>query len=151
MDKIFETALFTRKALINLMEAKSREELVKIPENFSNSIFWNIAHLLVTPQLLCYRRSGLEIRIDEEMVAKYGKGTKPTEVILDKDIDYVKEHLLKSIATLRDDYYKGVFSNYEPYLTSTKIELSSIKEALNFSAFHDGIHLGIILSLKKIV
>ena len=64
---------------------------------------------------------------------------------------HMQEHLLKSIATLRDDYYKGVFSNYEPYLTSTKIELSSIKEALNFSAFHDGIHLGIILSLKKIV
>jgi len=29
--------------------------------------------------------------------------------------------------------------------------LTSLEEALQFSAFHDGIHLGVVLSLKKLV
>ena len=74
MEKLFETALFTRVSLLNILESKSYEELVHIPKEFKNSIFWNIAHLLVTQQLLCYKLSGLEIKIDQDLVSKYGKG-----------------------------------------------------------------------------
>lgn len=151
MDKLFETAIFTRKSLLKIMETRSYEELVKIPHNFKNSIFWNIAHLLVTQQLLCYRVAGLDLMIDEEMVSKYGKGAIATAEVSTKDIDYVRANLLVLVVKLKEDYDKGKFDNYKSYMTSTKIELCDIEDALTFSNFHDGIHLGVVLSIMKIV
>ena len=151
MEKLFETALFTRRSMVNILEKKSYEELVIIPENFNNSIFWNIAHLLVTQQLLCYRLSGLEIRIDEDMVKKYGKGSIAVEDVKESDIQYVKGHLLAAMKETQKDFNDGLFVDFKPYMTSTGLELKSIEDAVSFSAYHDGIHLGIILSLLKIV
>lgn len=151
MEKLFETALFTRSTMLNILEKKPYEELVKIPENFRNSIFWNIAHLLVTQQLLCYKLTGLEIRIEQDMVSKYGKGSIATENIQKSDIQYVKDHLLAAMKETQKDYDKGLFKEFKAYMTSTGIELKSIEDAINFSAYHDGIHLGIVLSLMKIV
>ena len=151
MDKLFDTAIFTRKSLLKIMETRSYEKLVKIPHGFRNSIFWNIAHLLVTQQLLCYRLSGLDLTIDEEMVSKYGKGAIATSKVSKDDIDYVRANLLILAEKLKEDYENGKFENYKPYMTSTNIELCDIQDALTFSNFHDGIHLGVVLSIMKIV
>lgn len=151
MDKLFETSIFTRTTLLKIMEDRAYQDLVKIPENHRNSIFWNIAHLLVTQQLLCYRLSGLDLQIDQKMVDKYGKGTIATEEVPEEDIVFVKEHLVKMAQKTQSDYKAGVFTEYKTYMTSANIELSNIEEALAFSAYHDGIHLGVILSIMKIV
>ena len=151
MDKLFETAVFTRSSMLKIIENKSYKELVKIPENFNNSIFWNIAHLMVTQQLLCYRMSGRELLIDEAMVSKYGKGSIATEDVKESDIQYVKDHLLMVIKASKKDYEKGILNNFNPYMTSTGIELKSIEDAIIFNGFHDGIHVGVVLSLMKIV
>lgn len=151
MEKIFEASLFTRTSFLKIMEKHSYSELVKIPENFRNSIFWNIAHVLVTQQLLCYRLSGLDIQIDESFVGKYGKGSIATEDVEVSDIEYVKNNLLGAMKQTQEDYDKKVFGAYKPYMTSTGIELKSIDDAVSFSGFHDGIHLGIVMSIMKLV
>ena len=112
MEKLFETALFTRSSMIKILESKSYEELVKIPDNFKNSIFWNIAHLLVTQQLLCYRLSGLDLKIEEAMVEKYGKGSVAVEEVNREDINYVKEHLINASQNLFEDYKNDVFKSF---------------------------------------
>ena len=151
MEKLFETALFARRSMLKILEERSYEELVKIPENFRNSIFWNIAHLLVTQQLLFYKLSGNELRIDKDMVTKYGKGSVANEDVQESDIQYVKDHLLTAMSETQKDYNKGLFIDFKSYMTSTGIELKSIEDAIKFNTFHDGIHLGIVLSLMKIV
>jgi len=151
MEKLFETALFARRSMLKILEQRSYEELVKIPENFRNSIFWNIAHLLVTQQLLFYKLSGNELRIDKDMVTKYGKGSVANEDVQESDIQYVKDHLLTAMSETQKDYNKGLFIDFKSYMTSTGIELKSIEDAIKFNTFHDGIHLGIVLSLMKIV
>lgn len=151
MEKLFETALFTRTSMLNILENKSFEELVTIPVHFRNSVFWNIAHVLVTQQLLCYRLSGLDLKIREDMVTKYGKGSLATENIDESDIRYVKEELVNAMKNTFVDYNNGMFKHFKPYMTSAGIELKSIDDALGFSTFHDGIHLGVVLSLMKIV
>lgn len=151
MEKLFETALFTRVSLLNILESKSYEELVHIPEKFKNSIFWNIAHLLVTQQLLCYKLSGLEIKIDQDLVGKYGKGATAIAEAEPSDIQYVKDNLVSAMTQTKEDFDNGLFANFTPYMTSTGIELKSVEDAIGFSTFHDGIHLGIVLSLMKIV
>ncbi len=151
MNLIFETALFNRKVLKNLIDELNYEQLIKIPKNFNNSIFWNIAHILVTQQLLVYEFSGLPKNIDDKLIAKFRKGTKATIDISKEEIEYVKNNLIPIIEKTQEDFNKGLFKNYTSYHTSVDISLNNIDDAIKFNAFHDGIHLGVILSLKKIV
>ncbi len=151
MDKIFETAIFNRKTLVHFLNELSYEELIKIPENFNNSIFWNIAHVLVTQQLIVYKLSHLPINIDVNLVEKYTKGSKATTQVSREEIEYVKNNLVSTVLKTQEDYNNGVFKEYTKYDTSVNISLNNIDDSLLFMAFHDGIHLGVILSLKKIV
>jgi len=151
MDKIFETAIFNRKVLQNFINELTHDQLIKIPKNFNNSIFWNITHVLVSHQLLVYRNSGLSLEINPDLISKYAKGSKATTDISREEIDYVKHNLLSTILKTQEDYKKGVFKHYEVYHTSVKIDLNNVEDALKFSAFHEGIHLGVILSIKKLV
>ncbi len=151
MEKLIETAIFTRKSLLKILESKTYQQQVEIPDGFKNSIFWNVAHLLVTQQLLFYKLSGNQLQIDEELVRKYGKGSTASTDVDQRDIQYVKDHLVPAMEKTFDDYQKGVFADFNPYMTSTGIELKSIDDVICFSGFHDGIHLGVVLSLRKIV
>ncbi len=151
MNLIFETANFTRKALRDLLDDLSYEQLTKIPKKFNNSIFWNIAHILVTQQLLVYEFSGLLKTIDDKIIEKFRKGSKATTDISLEEIEYVKNQLIPVMEKTQGDYNNGIFKKYTAYHTSVNISLHNIDDALKFNAFHDGIHLGIVLSLKKIV
>jgi len=151
MDKIFEMAIYNRKTLVGFLKDMTYKQLVTIPKNFNNSIFWNIAHILVTQQLLTYKLSGLPLKISSNLVKKYTKGSKATTNITKEEIEYIKNNLVSSVLKVQEDYNNNVFKNYTPYLTSVDISLNNIDDALKFSAFHDGIHLGVILSIKKIV
>lgn len=151
MDKIFETAIFNRKTLVHFIDSLSHEQLIKIPENFNNSIIWNIAHIMVTHQLLTYKLSGLPLMIDSDIIKKYTKGSKATTQVSKEEIAYIKSQLVSLVMKVEEDYKKDVFKDYTPYPTSVDIHLNNIDDSLKFMAFHDGIHLGVILSLKKIV
>ncbi len=151
MHKLFETAVFTRKSLLGILDAMSVEQMLRIPEPHRNSVFWNVAHLMVTQQLLFYRLSGLPLRIEEGWVERYGKGSSASEQVSAQDIDFVRKNIVSLCEQAQQDFEKGLFKSYKPYMTSTGIELTSLEEALEFSAFHDGIHLGVVLSLKKLV
>lgn len=151
MDKLFETALFTRKSLVKILQNLTSEQMLKIPEPHRNSVFWNVAHLMVTQQLLFYRLSGLPLQIEEGFVERYGKGSIATEEVSKQDMSFVLENIVPLCEKSEEDYKNGLFRGYKPYMTSTGIELTSIEEALQFSTFHDGIHLGVVLSLRKLV
>lgn len=151
MERLFEIAHFTRSALIGMLKGMTEEQYCKIPEGHKNSVFWNMAHLMVTQQLLLYRLSGLPLHIGEDLVERYGKGSFAKPEVSKEDVDYVLNNLERLSVQAEEDYKRGLFKSYKPYMTSTGIELSSIEDGINFSTFHDGIHLGVVLSLKKIV
>jgi hypothetical protein len=150
-DKIFETILFNRKTMASLLENYTEEQLNSIPGNFKNSLIWNIGHVLVTEQLLIYKLSGLPLKINETLVPLFAKGTKPEAKVDKKQIEMVKKLLVSTILTTRKDYHDHLFQKYQSYTTSTGIVLNNAEDALLFNCFHEGIHLGIILSLKKLV
>jgi hypothetical protein len=127
------------------------EQLNKIPQGFKNNIAWNIAHLTVTQQLLCYKLSGLNCLVSEEMIAGFQKGTAPNQPISKEEFEVIKAQFLQLPLQLEEDYNKGIFKNYSEYKTSVNITLNSVEDAIMFNSYHEGIHLGIILQLMKFV
>jgi len=149
LEKIFDATLQNRKLLYNILKNTPKDKLLEIPKNFNNNIWWNIAHVVVTQQLLVYKFSGLPMLVDGNMVDKYKKGTKPVGAPTDEEIETVKKLLFSTLEQTEADYKAGKFTEYNEYTTSANVTLSSADDALSFNLFHEGIHLGSILALLR--
>jgi len=139
----------TRSNVLTIVENLSIEQLNKIPPNFSNNVLWNFAHLVVTQQLLCYKLSGLPLKIPTDWVDKYRKGSKPEGSLTAAEVIPIKEKFVNLVDVLQEDYENRIFQNYQSYPTSFGIELTNIEEAIQFNNVHEGLHLGYIMALRK--
>ncbi len=147
----FQVTSFNRTTLSYFLENLSAEQLFAIPKGFKNNIIWNLGHILITEQMLTYGLSGLELPVDNKFVKLYGKDSFPSTEVSKEAIEEIKAQLIPAIKQTKIDYEKGMFKNFNEYPTSTGITLKSVDDAMQFNMFHEGIHLGIILSIKKVV
>lgn len=141
----------SRELTLKAIQGLSMEQVHTIPDGFKNNIAWNVAHLVVTQQLLQYRNSGLDCLVAESLIEGFRKGTSPQGAFTEEEFEEVKELLISLPETLEEDYNAGIFKDYTAYKSSTGFVMDSIESAISFNNFHEGLHLGIIMSLKKLV
>ena len=151
MQRTFEITRTSRKIVSQFLDNYSLEQLNKIPNGFKNNLIWNIAHIVVTQQLLVYKFSGLPMLVSDELVQKYMKGTKPELDATQADVEEIKTLLTKTINQTEEDYDNGIFKNYQEYPTSTGFVLRNVEDAMVFNNFHEGLHIGIMMSLRKLI
>lgn len=151
MEKLFDVILKNRTMLHHHLHTIPKEDLFKIPKGFNNNIWWNIAHVVVTTQILAYKLSGNNYVIEEELVNRYRKGTFPEGEPSDAEMEKIATYLFSTVEQLQTDYNNGKFTTYEDYMTTPKVQLQSVEDAISFNVFHEGIHLGSILALKRAV
>lgn len=140
-----------RQMFKSLLTKFTLTEINSIPKGFNNNIFWNIAHCMVSFQRLVYHYSGLPMGIPEKWMRQYNKGTAPTARVTQKDVDELISLFDAKNTQLLKDLDKGIFKNYEVYTTSTKMELKSVEDAIMFCLVHEGLHVGSVLALAKLV
>ena len=85
------------------------------------------------------------------MIESYRKGTAPTKTISAVEFEEIKQLFVSLPLQFEEDYNKGVFQTYTEYTTSVGVTLTDIVSARDFNTFHEGIHLGVLLALKKLV
>ena len=151
MEKQFEILRASRLIILKSIENLTIDQLNKIPHGFKNNIVWNLIHLAVTQQLLCYKFSGLEVAFRSEIIDDYKKGTEPKGYISLEEFENIKLQFVLLIDQFKTDFDTAIFKEYQPYTTSAKVTLNNIQDAIEFNNFHEGIHLGYILALKKLV
>lgn len=151
MNYIIENIRKWRVVLLNSIKELSLEKMNKIPHGFNNNIIWNVGHLVAAQQLICYTKAGLNPPIDEEVLAAYRTGTKPERFFDSDDEDAIKPLLFNSLDLLEQDYQQRAFENYTPWTTRMGIDLNNIDEAIQYLQFHEGMHMGVIMSIKKLV
>mgnify|MGYP001547449540 CR=1 FL=1 len=151
MKTQFDILRKIRELVGKVINGLTLEQLHAIPEDFKNNIAWNVVHIVVTQQLLHYRLTGKDCLVSDEWIELYRKGTAPTKVMSQEEFDEVLA-LLKALPdTLEEDYNAGIFTEYTEYPTSTGFVLDSIDTAISFNNMHESLHLGVIMSLKKLV
>lgn len=151
MNSFFETHKTIREILLQVLDHHSLEQLNKIPEKFSNNLIWNVAHCVAAQQTLVYKLSGLPTLVSEEFINKYKKGTKPEGDVLQAEVDEIRTLLLATFEQTQKDYENGIFVSYNEYMTSMGFLLRNVDGALSFNNYHEGIHTGIIMSIKKFI
>ena len=92
----------------------SLEQLNRVPKGFKNNIIWNIAHCIVTQQLLIYKLSGLQGVLSDEMIAEFRKGTKTERDLSQAEVDEIRSLLFLPLVFLLANL------SYVPF-TSTEV------------------------------
>lgn len=151
MHQTFAITKNSRKALSHFLDVISLEQLNKIPDGFNNNIIWNIAHILVVQQMLAYKLSGLPMLISDEMVAKYMRGTKPTQDVTQSELEVIQSLLFETINKTEDDYNDGRFQNFQEFTSLSGFTMRNIEDALSFNYYHEAVHTGMIMSIMKFV
>jgi len=152
MDFQIEALRVIRGNVLDILNAHSLEQLNRIPEGFSNNLIWNAAHVVATQQLLVYGLSGLPLLLPADFVTAFRKGSKPGKDQSEEEVNQIKEWLISMPEMVANAYAEGLsevsFKNYE---TSFGVTLTSVDEAITFNNVHEGVHLGIMMAMRKLL
>lgn len=151
MENTFKIWKQNRNLYLDFFEKYTLEQLNKIPVGFSNNLIWNIGHIIVAQQILVYKSSDLQGYLSQELVELYKPGTKPTGKTSENEINELKELLISLIEKTETDFYKEEFKIYNERTTSTGFHLGSLKEAIEYNTYHEGLHLGLMMNIRKFV
>lgn len=151
INKLIDDSKKVRISILNTISSLSAAQLNEIPAGFNNNIIWNIAHIVASQQGLTYFRSGLEMPVGDDYFKKYKSETKPEEPVSEGEIEKIKEFILSSIDQFKKDYSEALFSNFQSFTSRYGIEFNNIEEVIPFVTFHDGIHFGYVMALKRVI
>jgi hypothetical protein len=140
-----------RLLMARLVDSLSASQLTQIPDGHRNNILWNLGHVVVTQQRLHYRISDLEMYITSEMENACRSGTSPADWGETPDFATLRRWLEELPGRLQEDYDAGSFGGFREYTTSTGIRLRTIEEAIVFNQYHEGVHMGVMMGLRKLV
>ncbi|ESU29135.1 hypothetical protein FLJC2902T_11760 [Flavobacterium limnosediminis JC2902] len=149
MEATFKILETNRAIYHKFLDNYSLEQLNCIPEGFSNNLIWNIGHIVVAQQGLVYRLSGLPTNISSEMTENYKNGSKPDGNTTQEEVDEIRRLLLSLPEQTKSDYEAGKFQNFNEYQTQTGFHLGSFKDAMEFNNYHEGMHLGFMMQIRK--
>lgn len=149
MNATFKILESNRNIYLKFLDGYNLEQLNKTPNGFSNNLIWNAGHIVVSQQALVYRLSGLEASVSKEMTDKYKNGSRPDGNVNQSEVDQIKQLLISQIEQTKHDYATGKFHEFNEYQTKLGFHLSNLKEAMEFNNYHEGLHLGIMMQIKK--
>jgi hypothetical protein len=153
MNNHIDTIRKTRNFLLDTVKDLTIDQLNKVPAGMNNNIAWNLGHMVAAQQGVCYLRAGLAAPAltDEAFISTYKSGTKPERFISEDEIAQIKELFFSSLDQLEADYNNLVFSGYTAWQPRYGNTIDNIDMALGFLPFHEGMHTGCVLALKKMV
>ena len=140
-----------RLFLINLVDRISIEKLNEIPDGFNNNLAWNFGHVIANQQILLYRNAGAKPVIEDEFIDKYKTGTRPESFIDEETFETFKKNLIQTIDKFEEDSASNMFENYNAFELRSYpgVTLKNISDAAKFVSFHDGLHVGYSMALKR--
>jgi DinB family protein len=151
MNQQIDTIKKVRAFLLEGIKDLTAEQLNKIPAGFNNNIIWNLGHLIAAQQGMCYKRANLTPHINEEFWERFRTGSKPNGDVSADEIAEIKSMFLNTVDQSDADYDAGIFGGYVAWTTRYSVEITSIDDALKFLPFHEGLHSGVITTMKRLV
>lgn len=150
-ESIFRTWETSRKLYTEYLDKYSVEQLNKIPAGFNNNLIWNIGHVVVAQQSLIYRLSNVEMHISDDLFNLYKPGSRPTEHTSQEEVNELRGFLSSLIEKTKADFNAGRFVTFNERMTGTGFLLTTLQDAFEFNNYHEGMHLGVMMGLRKFV
>lgn len=149
MDFQFEILQQIRNLLRSIIGDLSAAQLLHIPPGSKNHIFWNVGHILVTQQQLCYGLAEQPVCFPREIVEAFRKDSAPQQWKKPPEFEVIFSQIGPTATKLASDYRRGAFKTFRPYESIFGVTLNSIEDAIAFNNIHESVHLGIVMALRK--
>lgn len=149
MANILEIIDNIRRDLLEVTENLTVEQLNTIPSGFNNNIVWNLGHILVVTDEILYKNTPFPIPTHDFDTSGFKKGTRPDNVINEKDISLIRRALSDTVPRFRKliNGYAMASQNKESEL----LEKLSSDKSIHFILFHEDMHFSTILHELKLV
>jgi len=141
----------SRRIYASLFDQYNLEQLNKIPAGFNNNLIWNIGHVVAAQQGLVYRSSNLPMYISDDFFNRYKPGSKPAAAVTQQEAEEIKLLLTSLIDQTETDLANNIFQSFNERMTGTGFYLRNQQDAFAFNNYHEGLHLGYIMSLRKFI
>lgn len=151
MHQAFDITQTSRKVVASIIQDYTLEQLNKTPVGFSNNLIWNSGHIVVVQQMLTYKLSGLPMQIPDLFVEKYKRGTKPEQEVSQAEVDEIHSYLFETINQTKADYNAHKFINYQEFTSQVGFTMRTIEDAISFNYYHEALHLGMMLQIRKFI
>ena len=148
-DAVFTVMKLARKRTLDTIGSLTDEQLLEVPAPFRNNILWNLGHVLYVQYALSFGPASIALPVPAEFKDLYMRNSSPAEWAATPSIEDVKSHLTTSVETIEEALRGGKLTNYKPHELASGLTLSSAEHAFNMLNFHEGVHLGTIMSIKK--
>ena len=145
----FKTFRITRFHMMRELEGLTDEQMLHIPDGREDNIIWNVGHLLCSISRLTYVFSGHPLPIPEGYLAMFGKDTSARDWKADPDVEAVLHRFVELATQIEYDYRNEIFKDYKALQIVPDDNIASIEEAIAFHCFHEGLHIGKVLTIKE--
>jgi hypothetical protein len=149
MDRSVDMLIAYRNTILKVLDGLSMEALNTIPPGFNNNLVWNFGHVIVTQQTICYPNAGLKPVVDDSYIVRYKRGSKPGDPVGHAEFHDLKKISETALLQLDKDLATDQFSQFKPFMTGYGIEIMDIGDVLKMLLFHEGLHLGYCMALKR--
>lgn len=145
-EMIFKQINLIRQNTLKEMEGLSKEQADQKPEGFNNTIRWNLGHICVVQNILLSKFGGKNIETPSHYLELFAPGTKPTDWKGEvPTLDELKQSLEEQPEKLKE----ALAGQLEEKSEETFQSLSTIGELLNFTMYHEAMHVGMIKGIKN--
>jgi uncharacterized damage-inducible protein DinB len=150
-----EEFLFTQMKMIRgitlqRMESITEETADLQPVGFRNTIRWNVGHIYVVQQLFVDYFSGESIDLADGYREFFAPKTSPADwKSTPPTLAEIREKLAQQPDQIMEKYSGRLEENtVKPFKLGPHGELTTLKDTLNFSLYHEGVHSGFINGIK---
>lgn len=151
VDILFKNYRAMRHWSWSSMQGLSDEQMRTVPPGAVNSILWNLGHIITDECNMIYDPSGLSSPLPENYPSLFGSGTSPGDWSTPPPIDEVRRNAAALADTVFEDYQLGRFEGFKPYSLSEGYPVDSVEEAIAYCTIHEATHIGINITLKRLV
>jgi uncharacterized damage-inducible protein DinB len=147
-EQLFSQMALIRSRTVKWIEAVDPAIVDIMPTNFNNTIHWHIGHILFIQDRITLRLIGKDIAFPEEYNAWFSNGTKPADWTTQPPAVYF---LLQELKDQTERLQKQLSGNLTEKLTTPFIHYETVEESLGHTLYHEGIHLGYMMALKRAI
>ncbi|MGM0804338.1 MAG: DinB family protein [Bacillota bacterium] len=138
-----------RHNTISTVEGLTEVEADFIPEGFNNNIRWNLGHIFLDQYDWLYHK----IREDNPAPIHYrelfGYGTKPENLQqTPPTLQELRHRLMEQVQVIGEQFGHRLHQELDE---PTELGMNTFAEVLPRTFYHEGLHLGTILAIKRAI
>jgi uncharacterized damage-inducible protein DinB len=153
MNKVLEQFQFIRGFTLNNLQKIEKKHADIQPTGFSNTLRWNYAHILTAYEQLLFQLSGKESKLDPKFLELFKSGTRPSEwTIVPSSLEEITVELERQGKLIVETFQNSLDDKLiQPFTLHGEHKLETVRDALLFCIWHEGLHQGVINGLTRVV